>query len=204
MQDQKLFCLSHPCTVRLFLSQEENTEWLTDVQDTARDFQITITGVRESCALQNCINRLEMIWKFVACSVCLHAAGSQKLLMSPGQWYPLGSRSLIPAQLPRVCGFVTAVLFTSEKGRHLKEMCLCAPFSIPFQDWLQKVLGVTSYDQVRGNDTCPSLWTLKDKPAPLKQRLGGTLLYVQAEGGSSVQWNPLARFENQKQSLMKD
>lgn len=48
-------------------------------------------GLRESFVLQNCINRLEMIWKFVDCSVFPHAAGNQKLLMSPGQWYPLGS-----------------------------------------------------------------------------------------------------------------
>lgn len=56
-------------------------------------------GLRESCVLQNCINRLEMVWKFVACSVLPHAAGNQKLLMSPGQWYPLGSQSLMSVRL---------------------------------------------------------------------------------------------------------
>lgn len=50
--------------------------------------------------LWNCINTLEMIWKSAACSVFPHAAGNQKLLMSPGQGHPLGTQSLVSIQLP--------------------------------------------------------------------------------------------------------
>lgn len=134
MEDQKLLCLSRPCIVRLFLSQKENIERVTDVQDTARDFQIMMKGLMGSCVLWNPVNRLEMLWKFVACSIFLHVTRNQKLLMSLGQWYPPGTRSLISVLLPEdVWIHHNCPLYIQEGAIILKKYVSLLIFQFPFR-----------------------------------------------------------------------